>query len=251
MTSESEARDVVGLVLPALTCTSLAELRTYLSRRRQMWNNVITQLEESGLQALGSWRTGQFHLSWADGFSFSDVDAWTVLEARHREATLFADADERRTQALRLSIHPYNYQQTLSLRAQKVLAVLNLAQVRSGGPGLCQYHLHKGFLALSKSDPAETYADTAARLGPAGLHALATKLGLRTRENVDLDHAVVRLLTDEVRAFTGLSASSWSQLRANLAEVGAEFLNDPRLSIGPEFRDYLRTKFLGGVQPDA
>ncbi|WP_157746068.1 hypothetical protein [Micromonospora purpureochromogenes] len=203
------------------------------------------------MQALGSWRSGQFHFSWADGTSFSDVDAWTALDARHREATLLAAADERWTQSLRLSIHPYNYQQTLSLRAQKVLAVLNLAKVRPGGPELCRYHLHKGFLALSRSDPAETYADTAARLGQVGLHALATKLGLRMRENLTLDRAVVRLLTGEVRAFTGLRTSSWSQLRANLAEVGAQFLNDPRLSIGPEFRDYLRTKFLGGVQHDA
>jgi hypothetical protein len=219
--------------------------QAYLAQRSELWERVRLGLASSGLRALGSWRTGQFHYSAANASSVSDVDAWSGGQLHHDEATLSVTDQHSQGDALRLSIHPYNYELMMTLRAQKVLAILNLAR-QQAQPALRRYQLHKGFLVMCRSDREETYADTAERVGELGLYALATKLGIRTKAEAHADDELTRRLVAEICTFAGLQATAWSRLRVALKRVGATLLSDPDLTIHPGFREYLWVKFVEG-----
>jgi hypothetical protein len=246
MTSEEQS-SLIERALGGAPGISSPHLTAYMSFRRRMRARVLAGLAESDVSPLGSWRTGQFHLATTGTASLGDVDAWTSGLDHHRESTLVVPGSGGGPLTLRLSIHPYNYESTMSLRAQKVLALLNLSASHGRGRQARRYQVHKALLTLSRGHRSETYAETAERLGQLGLHALATKIGLDAEPSPVLDRSVLLRLADEVVAFTGLPAPAWS---SRLGEVAGRLLDDPALAIDPAFRRYLRSKFRTGKPSD-
>jgi hypothetical protein len=118
----------------------------------------------------GSWRWGDFHVDENSGLSCSDMDLW----APHRR---LVTSVETRAGVLRVSIHPADYESSLSLEGSLCFALINLATARlrlDDNP----YLLAKCQLMLGRRTVHERYVDVAARSGRRGVDALALKLGV-------------------------------------------------------------------------
>jgi hypothetical protein len=123
-----------------------------------------------GASLRGSWQWGDFHVDEKSGVSRSDMDLW----APHRR---LVTSVETRAGVLRVSIHPADYESSLSLEGSLCFALINLATAR-----VCldddPYLLAKCQLMLGRRSVYERYVDVAARSSRRGVSALAAKLGV-------------------------------------------------------------------------
>jgi hypothetical protein len=145
---------------------------------------------------------------------------------------------------LRLSVHTHDYVAAMSVQAQKLLAIINLAAgLRQNDRSLRQYILAKSILILSSRAPEQTYADTAVRLGDPGLSWFNEKVGLiegvakvtdiSTFDQVKLDEALQSAYRKAICPDNRVSS-----VKSSLADA----LNSKDLYISDEFRSYLHLK---------
>lgn len=215
----------------------------YLRRREELSAAVSHEAGKKKYALLGSWQTGQFHLAMDASRTMSDVDAWSGEIGVHRVDSLLVRTTSD-VLDIRLSVHPYNYQKCLSLEAQKILALLNIAASGNSLPYVRSYAQHKAFLVIARHSPAETYLDVARRLGSSGIHALHIKVGLACGGDESfcaVKHALVAGICD----ITGLRGVDLKLDLDKVRMAAVDLLQARTLMINPVFRAYLLRKYCG------
>ncbi|MGB4865718.1 MAG: hypothetical protein WBP38_07480, partial [Hyphomicrobium sp.] len=169
----------------------------------------------SQLTIVGSWARGDFHLR--NGKSFSDVD---TLGAGHSDADLarlqgLASTSSRRMGGLiaGMSVHSDNHFVAMPLEQQKWfnLAEYWIAMNDGRAAERGAYATAKAALLVGRSNPTETYADVASRLGGIFEQFLAVKLGL-------IDPMTPWALRDARKALAACSSAHSDRLSEWLVE---------------------------------
>lgn len=222
---------------PPLNEGGLPAALAYASRRRRLEEAVHVAVNcnlGDAARVIGSWRASEFHLAANASVSFGDVDIFDPEHLRHEEYTwAVATAEDRLI--LRVSIHPYNYEDALRPHGRLALALLNLAAAgRTSAP--VGYVCAKAYLVLASSGRASSYRAMASTVG-CGMEALQVKLGLLAPEIVASKEEFWVALTNAAQS-----------ARAALVPAGSPrdlvtLLKDTKCGIEPAFGQYLADKF--------
>ena len=200
---------------------------------------------------MGSWGSGEFHLTLDGATSYSDVDAASISAEEHQEDTVLLTSSTQPI-PLRLSIHRRAYRAEVTRRGQAILSLLNIAVAlrQNQPPQVIGYEISKAYLSAFRTSPSQTYTDAAAALGETGRAALNVKLGVLELPDVPDDYpawqAMKRIaeeLTDTREPISiRLDSALWAHRFLTLLEQATS-----------EYPDWLRryalNKYMGRLGP--
>jgi hypothetical protein len=214
----------------------------YGLRRRALQNAVREQTATTG-SLRGSWASQNFHLNKSRSASWSDIDVWgsNAPEPLAKEVAISTVYD---TITFRVSVHPYDYQPTLGLTAQKLIAVANMLTNLNANMELRRYNLAKAYLVCSRETPTQGYREVGERLGVSGRLAIRAKIGDHTGDCPEILLAEPLLIeTVNILMQPGRPVVDLDSERTRICEQLLHILRNRRLDMDELFQSYIAKKF--------
>lgn len=201
----------------------------YESLRSAAAREISDGMTELGHRVIGSWLSGEFHLSQDGRHSFSDVDVVNTQLGQHRDASVTIRPGGHEL-LLRVSIHANDCTNTVTRRGMAIFALLNVAStlLQTRCVAFRHYEVCKAFLVLARRRQSEPYSRAAGELGAAGAFALRVKRGEAMLMEPSRDYDAWVSVEAAAQRFVGsrdprfsLEADAAAVLRTGLAKVAA------------------------------